>query len=213
MADTKRNVYQLIAAVAKELSKTGISKSRSNQQQGYKFRGIDDTLNALSPMLADSGLIILPRMIKREMAERTTKTGNPLFTVVVDAEFDFVSAEDGSKHTAKTYGEAMDTADKATNKAMSVAYKYAAFLTFCIPLEGMAEDADTVTHEPAVAVPDLYEEWLIDLSSVADEGTERLQAAWKASKTEYRKHLTSTNAKGWEALKAKASAAREAVPA
>jgi hypothetical protein len=61
-------------------------------------------------------------------------------------EFNFVSALDGSKHTVKTFGEAMDSADKATNKAMSAAYKYAAFQAFCIPTEGDT-DADATTHE------------------------------------------------------------------
>ena len=50
-----------------------------------------------------------------------------MFYVTVRAEFDFVSTEDGSIHTVVTYGEAMDSGDKATNKAMSIAYKYAAF--------------------------------------------------------------------------------------
>jgi hypothetical protein len=57
-----------------------------------------------------------------------------------------VSAEDGSKHTARTFGEAMDSGDKATNKAMSAAYKYMAFQTFAIPTEG-DNDADNHTHE------------------------------------------------------------------
>src|SRR3546814_11002068 len=43
-------------------------------------------------------------------------------------------------------------ADKATNKAMSAAYKYAAFMTFAIPVEG-EEDADAVTPEPTVRKP------------------------------------------------------------
>jgi hypothetical protein len=64
----------------------------------------------------------------------------------VEAEFDFVSAEDGSKHTVRTFGEAMDRGDKATNKAMSAAYKYAAFQAFAIPTEG-DNDADASTHE------------------------------------------------------------------
>jgi hypothetical protein len=74
--------------------------------------------------------------------------------VTVHAEFDFVSAYDGSKHTAATYGEAMDSGDKATNKAMSAAYKYAAFMTFAIPTEG-DNDADATTHEvvPPAAAP------------------------------------------------------------
>jgi hypothetical protein len=39
----------------------------------------------------------------------------------------------------------MDTGDKSTNKAMSMAMKYASLLTFCIPTEG--EDADAATHD------------------------------------------------------------------
>ena len=51
-------------------------------------------------------------------------------------------------HTIRTYGEAMDSADKATNKAMSAAYKYAAIQAFCIPTEG-DNDADATTHDVA----------------------------------------------------------------
>lgn len=142
------NVYQAICAVAKEMATEGISKGRKNQQQGYSFRGIDDVYNALAPKLASHGLVILPRMIGRTVTERETAKGGVLFYVVVEAEFDFVSASDGTRHTIKTYGEAMDSGDKATNKAMSAAYKYAAMQAFCIPTEG-DNDADATTHEIA----------------------------------------------------------------
>lgn len=139
-------IYQCINTVQKQLAATGITKDRKNQQQGYSFRGIDDVFNALSPLLAGHGLCILPRMLSRSVVERETKSGGALFYVTVEAEFDFICVEDGSKHVVKTYGEAMDSADKATNKAMSAAYKYAAFLAFAIPTEG-DNDADAVTHE------------------------------------------------------------------
>lgn len=145
------HVYQAIAAVTAELAKTGIAKLRQNSQQGYSFRGIDDIYNALAPALAAAKLCVLPRVIRREVTERTTQRGTVLFYVVVDVEFDFVSADDGSKHTVAVVGEAMDSADKATNKAMSAAYKYAALMTFCIPTEG-DNDADAVTHEVAPSV-------------------------------------------------------------
>lgn len=147
-----KNVYQLIAAVAAELAQEGISKDRRNQQQGYQFRGIDDVYNALAPVIAKHGLVILPRILSRDITERPSAKGGVLFSVVVEAEFDFVSSHDGSKHTVKTYGEAMDSADKATNKAMSAAYKYAAFQTFCIPTEG-DNDADASTHQVAASKP------------------------------------------------------------
>jgi hypothetical protein len=146
------NIYARIAAVSAEIAKEGISKSRSNAQQGYKFRGIDDVFNALAPVLSKHQLVIIPRILSRECTERQTQKGGVLFSVVVEAEFDFVSALDGSKHTARTYGEAMDSADKATNKAMSAAYKYAAFQTFCIPTEG-DNDADATTPEAIKPAP------------------------------------------------------------
>ena len=141
-------VYLAINAVAAQLARDGISKSRKNDQQNYKFRGIDEVMNALAPLLANHKLIIFPRMMRRECEARQTKSGSVLYSVTVEAEFDFVSAEDGSKHTARTFGEAMDSGDKATNKAMAAAYKYAAFQTFCIPLEGSGDvDADSTTPE------------------------------------------------------------------
>jgi len=140
-----KNVYQLIAEVASELSQQGISKDRKNATQGYQFRGIDDVYNALSPIMSRVGLVIMPRVLSREVTERTTSKGGIIFSVTVDMEFDFISSHDGSKHTARTFGEAMDSADKATNKSMSAAYKYAAFQAFCIPTEG-DNDADATTH-------------------------------------------------------------------
>lgn len=143
-------VYKAINKVQEALSQAGISKDRRNQQQGYNFRGIDDVYNVLSPLLAKHGLCILPRMLSRQCEERQTAKGGTLFYVTVEAEFDFVCAEDGSKHTVKTFGEAMDSGDKATNKAMSAAYKYAAFQAFAIPTEG-DNDADAHTHEVAAS--------------------------------------------------------------
>jgi hypothetical protein len=101
--------------------------------------------NAIAPLLAKHSLCILPRVLTRECVERASKSGGALFYVTVEVEFDFVSAEDGSKHTVKTFGEAMDSGDKATNKAMSAAYKYAAFQAFSIPTEA-DNDADAHTH-------------------------------------------------------------------
>ena len=159
-------VYAKIAAVQAELAKTGIAKSRRNAGQGYNFRGIDEVYEALSPLLAKHGLCILPRIIGREVVERASSKGGALFNVTVEAEFDFVAAEDGSTHVVKTFGEAMDSADKATNKAMSAAYKYAALMAFAIPTEG-DNDADATTHEvvpreplPTGPINDKTRDWL-----------------------------------------------------
>jgi hypothetical protein len=147
-------VYAAINKVQADLCKDGIGKDRKNQQQGYSFRGIDDMYNAIAPLLARHGLCILPRVTSRDVTERASKNGGVLFYVTVAMEFDFVAAEDASKHTVVMYGEAMDSGDKATNKAMSAAYKYACMQAFSIPTEG-DNDADAHTHEvkPAKVEP------------------------------------------------------------
>jgi len=143
-----KKVYSAIVAVQAALAKEGIAKDKTcTQGATYKFRGIDDVYNALAPLLAENRLCILPRMLKRESVERVSKSGGAVFYTTVEGEFDFVSAEDGSKHTVgPMYGEAMDSADKGTNKAMSAAYKYACFQAFCIPTEG-DNDTENQTHE------------------------------------------------------------------
>lgn len=140
-------VYKAISAIIGEMSEQGIGKNSKNKQQGWQFRGIDAVYNALAPLLAKYELMILPRTLSRECTERQTRNGGAVFYVVVDCEFDFVSAKDGSKHTVRTFGEAMDSGDKATNKAMSIALKYAAFEAFFIPTEVTTNDADAETHQ------------------------------------------------------------------
>jgi len=158
-------VYEKIAAVTADLSRIGIAKDSKNAQQGYQFRGIDQVYGALSPLLSKHGLCILPRVQNRQVLERQTKSGGALFYTTLIVEFDFVAAEDGSKHTVITVGEAMDSGDKSSNKAMSAAYKYAAFQTFCSPTEA-DNDADATTHEVAATpMTDPAIETAIDLAA------------------------------------------------
>jgi len=142
------HVYQAICDVTAALAHEGIGKTRRNPQQGYQFRGVEDVQNALAPLLATHRLCMLPSVLERTCVERQTQKGGTLFYVTVRVRFDFVSAQDGSTHSVETYGEAMDSADKATNKSLSAAFKYACILSFCIPTEG-AEDADYHSPEPA----------------------------------------------------------------
>lgn len=138
-------VYQAINAVQADLAKEGISKSRDNKQQGYKFRGIDDIYNTIAELLAKHKLVITPKVVSREQVERMSSNDKALFYTTVLVEYTFASAVDGSTQLAAAYGEAMDSGDKSTNKAMSAAYKYLCLQTFCIPTEG-DNDADATTH-------------------------------------------------------------------
>ena len=138
-------VYKAIVAVMTDMSKVGVGKNQQNKQQGFKYRGVDDVMNAMAPSLAKHGLIIVPRVLGHSVTERESKAGGTLFHVLLNVDFDLIASEDGSKHTTSIIGEAMDSGDKATNKAMAIAYKYLCFQTFCIPVD---VDPDAETHEP-----------------------------------------------------------------
>ena len=112
-------VYTAISNVAREMAASGIAKTRRNVDQKYQFRGIDDVYNALAPLLPKHGLVVVPRMLTRACAERATRSGGALFSVVVEAEFDFVAVADGSRVTARAFGEAMIAASSGTAQKSS----------------------------------------------------------------------------------------------
>ena len=179
-------VYRAIVRVSAAISKTGIGKTRTNVAQNYKFRGIDDVYNELAPLLPANDLLVLPRVLNRTVIERMSVQNKPLFYVAVEVEFDFVCATDGSQHTVKTFGEAMDSGDKGTNKAMSAAYKYAAVQVFCIPTEG-DNDADAGTAE---VKPPVNHDPVILASLTSAKTVEELAKSWKLIPVGVRKDYT-----------------------
>lgn len=87
----------------------------------------------------------MPNILSREVNELQTARGTVMHHVICTIKFTFF-AEDGSSIESTLVGEALDTGDKATNKAMAIAYKYACFQVFCIPTSDMADpDAESVS--------------------------------------------------------------------
>lgn len=138
-------IFKLLPKAAEKIGP--IVKEKRNAQQGYNFRGIDDVLNAIHPVFAELQITPVPQVLESRREERTTvKGGNLIYTVLLVAVTFFAS--DGSSVRAVVQGEAMDSADKSSNKAMSAAFKYACFQVLSIPTEE-TEDADATTPEPS----------------------------------------------------------------
>ena len=143
-------IYGAIAGVIADCGFVG--KDKVNKQQGFKYRSVDDVFNALHPALAKNKVVIVPTVVERTCEEvGRTKNGTALLKVVCKVKYD-IFAEDGSRITSIIYGEGMDMGDKATNKAMAIAYKYLCFQVFCIPTEEMSDpDAESLEGELAGA--------------------------------------------------------------
>lgn len=144
---TPLDTLQRLSEVQKALAEKGISKSERNKQQGYQYRGIDGVMNALSPLLAEQGLIIFPCVVGHHMDIRTTGNNKNMYHHRVEVDY-FIYGPKSEKPLGpfRSNGECLDTSDKGLNKACTAAYKYWVLTTFCIPTEGH-EDADATTPE------------------------------------------------------------------
>ncbi len=171
-------IYGAINAVSRRLAQSGIAKSRRNDIDGYSFRGIDDVMQAVSPLLQKHRICILPRLT--ECITRPMVNGHH---VTVRGAYDFVSSADGSCHTVETYGEAADESDKATSKAMSAAYKYALVQAFCIPIRGAADPDESSPSTAPIDVPvQGWGAWALDIISLI-EGCETYEAVAHVQRT------------------------------
>jgi hypothetical protein len=113
-----------------------VGKNGKNMQQKYKYRSIDDMYNALQPALSKHRVFITPEILERD--EQKLEKG---YKVRLTVKYK-VYAEDGSFIECITQGECIDYSDKATNKALTAAFKYMCIQLFCIAVEG-DEDADS----------------------------------------------------------------------
>ena len=147
------NIYEAISATMADVG--AIGKKDKNAQQGFMFRGIDAVMNALQPAMLKNHIFVVPEVVDQTREERTSSRGATLIYSILRMRFTFY-AEDGSSVSAVVIGEGMDSGDKASNKAMSIAFKYACFQVFCIPTEEM-KDPDAECHEvkakPTTAKP------------------------------------------------------------
>lgn len=134
-------IYGKISDCMRQLG--AIGKTSKNAQQGFMYRGVDAVMNALNPVLTANHVFCVPEVLEQHREERQTRNGGNLIYSILKMCYTLY-AEDGSSVSATVIGEGMDSADKSSNKAMSVAYKYAMFQIFSIPTEEMADpDADT----------------------------------------------------------------------
>lgn len=149
----KKLIYTKMQEVMKSVGV--VDKGQKNSSQGYKFRGIDDMLNAVHPALIKSSVFMTVDVLEKteQLKEVTRSNGKSGIDKHVSLLVRYTfHAEDGSSVSSTVAGEGLDSGDKATNKAMSAALKYAFIQTFCVPTADL-DDADSETPEIAPAAP------------------------------------------------------------
>jgi hypothetical protein len=164
-------IYQALANVMLDIKH--VAKEKTNQQQGFNFRGIDDLYNAIHAALATHQVFTTSKIIDRQQSERTTAKGGTMFVTILRVAYTF-HALDGSSVTTESEGESADSGDKSTSKALAMADKYALIQMFKVPTSDMP-DADKESFKLA-SKPKISEEQISDIDSRIDSyGADRLK--------------------------------------
>lgn len=121
-----------------------VAKRDRNTNQNFVFRGIDAVLNSVGPILRKHRVIVVPHVNSATYANVTTSGNKPSTACRVDVTYTFL-AGDGSSVETRVAGEAWDSGDKATPKAMSVAFRTALIQALALPTD--EPDPDTFTYE------------------------------------------------------------------
>jgi len=189
-----------------------IAKSKKNTQQNYSFRGVDDIYSVLNPMLIANKVLLIPEVIDHKITEFNSAKGTLLFRAIVTMRYRFISVVDNSFVETIMTGEGMDSGDKATPKATSMAFKYMAFQMFCIPvdesIDAEHDNHEVTTHSSPTASENEPEKWLnhVDKSgAVTKEWTALLKAIEEnriTSVNDVRKHYKVSKAVATEIEKA-----------
>lgn len=141
-------IIKLLSAVMAEVG--GVGKNERNAHQGFQFRGIDAVVNAVSPALRKHGVVVVPEVL--EVSHETVEVGakrTVQASVHVTVAYKFY-APDGSNITATVAAESMDSGDKATAKAMSVAFRIALLQALCLPTDEPDPDSESYTRSDRV---------------------------------------------------------------
>jgi hypothetical protein len=145
--ETKLPIAQALSEVMKAVG--GIAKKDKNTSQGFNFRGIDSVVNAVSPALQKFGVVVIPSV--EEYEYQTVEIGRnrtAMGHVRVKVSYTFIGAN-GDAIKATVVGEAMDSGDKATAKAMSVAFRTALLQSLSLPTDEVDPDAHSYERSSA----------------------------------------------------------------
>jgi hypothetical protein len=142
-------IHAALIDAMREIAKTGIAKSLKASLGGatVNYRGIESAMNEMSVILIKCGISVTPSYSDLVLFERPKPDGKATRFATVKGSFTFTAAEDGSSVKCDTYGEAMDSGDKAVTKAQSVSFRTALFQQFVVPTMAMdpEEDGDDET--------------------------------------------------------------------
>jgi hypothetical protein len=143
-------VHEAVTAVMEDVR--AVRKDGRNTQQNFNFRGVDAVVNAVSPAMRKVGLTVHPSRVEHRPSSKQLSGGKMATSIDVIVDYTFTGPE-GDTFTAQVAAESFDLGDKATAKAMSVAYRTCLLQTFALPTDDADPDTETYEREARAQQP------------------------------------------------------------
>jgi hypothetical protein len=137
-------IHECLIAAMGDIGAVRKEQRNTAQGGGFNFRGVDDVVNAVSPAFRNHGVTVAPKLLSHEFTGIPVSGGRTASRALVIVEYTFTGPE-GDTMTATVPGEAFDTGDKATAKAMSVAFRTALLQALALPTD--EPDPDAASYE------------------------------------------------------------------
>ena len=142
-------IYEALNNVMRDVQSVRKGERNTMPGGGFLFRGVDAVTNAVGPALREHGVIVVPEVIDAEYS--TVHVGQKqtvMSRVVLRVKFTWYGPE-GDSIASVVQSESMDSGDKATAKAHSVAFRTAMLQTLCLPTDEKDPDVDTYERSAA----------------------------------------------------------------
>jgi hypothetical protein len=175
------------------------SIKKDQEGYGYKFRGIDQVLNMLSPLLKKHSIIVRREVVNFQRGQYKDTKDRMVNTVTIVFKYHFTSTIDGSFVTSMGIGEGEDRGDKATGCAISNSYKYVIFEMFNIATDDMVDSDQKFAKENTNKTASLKNESPLKNETkieMKEEVKEKVKEEQKEKTSSFRKKKVSNVLKG-----------------
>lgn len=176
------SVHRAWLAVMDQVRAVGKDGRYEGGKTRYNFRGIDGVVNAVGPALRAHGVHVRPVSVKAEYRDAEAGSNRTLMRECTVNVTYRVTGPAGDHFDGEAQGEALDSSDKGSAKAQSVAFRVFLLQALTIPTD--EPDPDESHHERATA-PEPVDDYTPGLRSSVDAAIAKLDEAGKAALKEW----------------------------
>lgn len=143
MTDEVLTVHQAWTRVMQQALALGKGQQYDGGDGGgrFRFRGIDDVMNLVGPILRLEGVSVIPSVRTANYRDVLTRGGKTSREVTVLVDYTIIGPAGDTMHGSAP-GESLDTGDKGTAKAMSVAFRVFLLQALCLPTDEPDPDSE-----------------------------------------------------------------------